>query len=73
MNDNSFNIKINNENFYCPIDYNFLDNPVECIICHHNFCLKCYNERIEYLKKNNLEIIVVEIKMENGLLKKINS
>ena len=56
MNDNSFNIKINNENFYCPIDYNFLDNPVECIICHHNFCLKCYNERIEYLKKYNSEI-----------------
>ena len=40
----------------CPIDLEILVDPVECVICHHNFCLKCYNERIEYLKKNNSEI-----------------
>ena len=53
---NVSNISINNDNIICPIDLNILDNPVECEICNHNFCLKCYNERIEYLKKNNLEI-----------------
>jgi len=47
---------INNDNLICPIDLNILENPVECEICHHNFCEKCYNERIEYLKKHKSEI-----------------
>ena len=53
MNPNEF---VKKDDISCSICYYILDNPVECEICNHNFCLKCYNERIEYLKKNNLEI-----------------
>jgi hypothetical protein len=56
MNNNVFKAQVKTDNISCPICYNILKDPVECLICHHNFCKECYDKRIKYMKDNNLEI-----------------
>jgi hypothetical protein len=56
MNSNVLKAKVKTDNISCPICYNILKEPVECLICHHNFCKECYDKRIQFIKDNNLEV-----------------
>ena len=43
-------MKIDEDNFTCPIHYGILIEPCECLTCKNNFCKKCINDCI---KKQN--------------------
>ncbi len=43
-------MKIDEDNFTCPIHYGILIEPYECVSCKNNFCKKCI---IDYIKKQD--------------------
>ena len=43
-------MKIDEDNFTCPIHYGILNEPCECESCKNNFCKKCIND---FIKKQN--------------------
>jgi hypothetical protein len=40
-------MKIDEDNFTCPIHYGILIEPCECVSCKNNFCKKCINDCIK--------------------------
>ena len=41
----------------CPICYQILDDPIECILCNTNYCRQCINNVKESNKKKNIQNI----------------
>ena len=44
-------MKIDEDNFTCPIHYGILKDPCECNSCKNNFCKDCVND---FLKKQDI-------------------